>query len=251
MRAVAEAQRPAIGGGARGHVGDDAGNDLLPVGPHQEHVRLLRRRIARRRRQTAEIQQRGLARRHADARWIDLQLPERAVMIERLPIQQRLQYPHRLDRAGIARARCQRLAGQVGRNDVDRQPPAQHPVDRRDLPRQLRRPAFADPHRHQQRHPPQHRRDRGGKGGGVDPQRIARRQQDIVEPAAFGLQHDVAAMLPARLQLGVGHAQKLVIVVAQRREPADFARGARRHGSFSPRDATSTSYQSCRLQRTL
>ena len=110
MGAVAEAQRAAMLVGAALHVGDDRGDIFLPVGPHQEDVAALRRRFARILAQAAEIQQRRLARERADARRIDLQLPEFAVMVERLAVQQRLQDMHRLDRAGVTRC-----GGQVSR----------------------------------------------------------------------------------------------------------------------------------------
>ena len=55
MRAVTELQRAAVRRGARGHVGDDAGNDFLLVGPHQEHVAALGRCFARVGRESAEV----------------------------------------------------------------------------------------------------------------------------------------------------------------------------------------------------
>ena len=72
-------------------------------------------------------------------------------------------------------------------------------------------------------------RDRGGEGGGVQPECIAAWQQDVVEPARFGGEHDVAAMLPTRSRAADrGLAQKLVIVIAQRGEPRDFAAQGKR-----------------------
>ncbi len=141
MRAVAIAQRAAVFGSARGHVSDDRGDRLGLVGPHQEDVAALRRRLACILGQAAEIERRRLARDGADARRIELELPELAVMVEALAVQHRLEDLHRLDGAAVARARRQHLAGQIGRDDVDRQPPAEQPVDRRDLARELRRPA--------------------------------------------------------------------------------------------------------------
>ena len=62
------------------------GDGLLLVGPHQEHVAALRRRLARVGREPAEIERRALPRDGADPRRIDLQLPELAVVIERLAV---------------------------------------------------------------------------------------------------------------------------------------------------------------------
>ncbi len=172
-------------------------------------------------------------------------------MVERLAVEQGLEDPHRLDRAGVARRGGHRFARHVGGDDVDLQSATRHPVDRGDLARELRWPGFADAHRHQQIDPARRGGDRSGEGGGVDAQRITGRQQHIVEPAGFRLHDDVAAMLPARPELRVGHAEEFIIVVAQGGEPADLARRTRGHGSRSPRDAINTSYQLWRVQRGL
>ena len=183
-----------------------------------------------------------------------------ALVIERLAIEDGLEDLHDLDGAGIARRRRHGLARHVRRDDVDRQPPFGNPVERRDLPRQLRRPGFADPYRHQQPDAPGQRRDRPCKNRRVDAKRIARGQQHIVEAALFGGEHDVAAMLPARFQRRIGQPQKFIIIIAQRRKPADFTRargltgGANTrnaHGRFSPSEATSTPYHSARDHSTL
>ncbi|MEH3045505.1 MAG: hypothetical protein PGN14_00135, partial [Sphingomonas adhaesiva] len=141
-------------------------------------------------------------------------------MVQMLAVEHRLQYLHRLDRAAIARRRCSVSPGMSEEMMLifSRPPemrsivaiwrascgghvsPMRVAIRRMDLARQ--------------------RRDRGGKRGGIDAERIARRQQDIVEPAGFRLHHDVAAMLPAGLQPRVGLAQELVIVVAQRENHA-------------------------------
>ena len=234
---------------ARCQVGDDVGDRLAPVRPHQVDIAALGGRRARILREPAEVELGGLARNRADTRRIQLQLPEIPVMVQRLAVQQRLQYAHGFDRARIARARRQLLAGHVGGDDVHRQPTSEDAVDRGDLARQLRRPHLADPHGHQEAHALQHRRDRRGEGGGVDAQLVARGQQDIVEAASFGLQDDVSAVLPARLQRRVGHAEELIVVVAECGEPGDFAgRQGLGHGSGSPWAATRTSYHSARVQ---
>ena len=67
------------------------------------------------------------------------------------------------------------------------------------------------------------------------------------QPASLGLHHDVPAVLPTGPQHGVWHAQKLIVVIAERRKPADLA-GRAGHGRASPVAATSTSYQSARVQ---
>ena len=70
------------------------------------------------------------------------------------------------------------------------------------------------------------------KRGRVDPELVARWQEDVVEAIAVGRLDDVAAMVPRALQLGVRDAEELVVVVAQGAEPADFHGGA--HGSGTP-----------------
>ena len=88
---------------------------------------------------------------------------------------------------------------------------------RGELAGQLRRPHLAAAGGGQQAHAPQQRRDGGGEGQGIDAQRVAGRQKDVVEAAGLGGQRDVAAVLPARLQLRIGHAEELIVVVAKRR----------------------------------
>jgi hypothetical protein len=215
MDAVAKTQGAAMTRRPLLHIRDDRRDLALRAGPHQIDIAALGGGLARIGRQASEIEQWRLARNGADARRIEFQLPELAIMIDGFAIEQAAQDGHRLARAGVALTRAQRLARHLRGDDVDLQPPAQHPVDGGDLPGQLRRPAFADAHRHQQGKAAQHGGDPGGKGRGVDPQIVTRGQQDVVEARAFGLKHDVAAMLPARLQAFIGHAEELVIIVAQ------------------------------------
>jgi hypothetical protein len=80
---------------------------------------------------------------------------------------------HHLDRALVTRDAGEGLAGEVGRNDVDRQPPAEDAVERRDAARELRRPVLACAHRPQEPHLVKYRRDCGGEHRGVEPERIA------------------------------------------------------------------------------
>ena len=81
----------------------------------------------------------------------------------------------------------------------------------------------------------------------VDPERIAGGQQQVVEPELLGLKRDAPAVLVAGAQLRVGHAQELVVVIAQGAEPGDLAgRESLVHGSGSPREAVRTAYQSSR-----
>ena len=70
----------------------------------------------------------------------------------------------------------------------------------------------------------------------IDPERVAGRQQQVVEPAGLGGERDGSAMLEAGEQAPIGHAEELVVVVAQRGEPRDFARrqGFRSRQRFSP-----------------
>lgn len=92
------------------------------------------------------------------------------------------------------------------------------------------------------------RRHRRGKGRRVDAKRVTRGQQDVIVTRRFGLQDDVAAMFETGAQQRIGDAEKLVVVVAQRREPAYLTWG---HGSFSPVPACITAYHCSRVQPTL
>ena len=168
-------------------------------------------------------------------------------MIERVAVQQGFQDGHGLRRAAVARGRCQSLARHVGGDDVDGQPPAENPVKRGNLPGKLWRPGFTNADRHQQPDAFHQRCNGGGKNRGIDAQRISGGQQDIVEATAVSGHHDIAAMLPARFEHRVGHAEKLIVIITQRGKPADF----NGHGNLSPRAATSTSYQRARVQVTL
>ena len=64
------------------------------------------------------------------------------------------------------------------------------------------------------------RRHAAGERQAVDPERITRRQQDVVEARALGREHDVTTVRVRRSKLRIGDAEKLVVVVAQRREPS-------------------------------
>ena len=114
-------------------------------------------------------------------------------MVEVFARQQGAQDLHHLGGAGIARAAGQLLAGKVRGDDVDIESPAgacgigpKDAVKRGDTAGQLRRPVFADAGGPEQFDPPHLGGNGGGKGGGVQPQLIARGQEDIVKAALFG-----------------------------------------------------------------
>ena len=102
--------------------------------------------------------------------------------------------------------------------------PVQHLVDGGHLPGQLGDDQLAHPHRQQQVQAAHQRSQGGGEGGGVDAQGVARGQEDVVVAVLLGGQGDGAAVRPGRAQGLVGHAQALVVVVAQGGEPADLDR---------------------------
>ena len=237
-------QRPPELRGARGHVVDQVLRALHRFGPHQVDIAPFGRRFLGRGRKPTEIEGRAFAADGLHPWRVEVDLVMLAIDGQMLAIQQRLQDMHRLHRAAIAGFAVHLVAGQVGRDDVDVQPPARNLVQRRDLPRQLRGPAFTDAHRHQQLDPRRQHRNRTRKGRGVETKRIARRQQDIVKSALFGVQNDIAAMLPTRRQHRVGLPQKFIVIIAQGGKPADFDRF---HGSGTPLAATSTLYQSARV----
>jgi hypothetical protein len=157
---------------------------------------------------------------------------------------------HPLQRAPIPRAGLERLTGDVGGDDVDREATAEDLVERGELAGELGHPELAHPDRREQPHPTDLGGDGRGEGDRVDPEGVAGRQQDVVVAQLVGGEHDVAAVRIAGLQRRVGLAQELVVVVAQRAEPGDLGRGSGRrglvhhrrpYGSGSPVDASTMS----------
>ncbi len=221
VRPVAESQLPPVAGRPRADVGDRLGDPVDRVGPHQEHVGRLRGDLLGVVGEAAEVE-RGAAAGRPDARRVELEVVEVAVMGDALAVEQRAQYVHDLERARVPGRRLQRRPGEVGGDDVDRQPAAEDLVDGRQLTRELRRPHLAHPHREQQLHPPQQRRDPGRECDRVDPHRVAGGQQQVVVAAGLGGERDVAAVRPAGLERRVADPEELVVVVAQRGEPGDL-----------------------------
>ena len=126
---------------------------------------------------------------------------------------------HELDGSAVARLRVEGLPRHVRADDVDRQAPLGHLVDGGELTSELREPHLPDPHGEQQVDLFGVGGDRRGKRGRVDPELVARWQEDVVEAIAVGGLDDVTAMVPRALQLGVRDAEELVVVVAQGTEP--------------------------------
>ena len=100
--------------------------------------------------------------------------------------------------------------------------PPGHLVDGGELAGQLGWPQLAHPDSQEQVDALGPCRDASGKPGGIDAECIARGQQHVVEAVAFGCLDNVRAVLPRARQRGVRHAQKLVVVVAERREPRNL-----------------------------
>ncbi len=93
------------------------------------------------------------------------------------------------------------------------------------------------------------RSDRRSERRGVDAERVARREQYVVEAVAVGGANDVRAVLPGTGERRVGDAEELVVVVAQCAEPRDLGDvgsvdGA--HGSGTPSEAWMIEYTSWR-----
>ena len=160
---------------------------------------------------------------------------------------------HQFHRAPITWCAGQLFAWHLARDDVDRQPSIQHLINGRQLSCHLRRPDLAAANGNQKAHPFQHWRNASGKGNGVNANRIAGRQQDVIKPTLFCSQHDIAAMFKTGGQVWILYAQKFIVIVAQGRKPADLAVliSACGHGSLSPLLATRTSYHCLRDSRTL
>ena len=172
--------------------------------------------------QAAEVHRRTSPRDGRDSGRSEIDFVELAVERERFAVEQRPQDAHNFDASLVARFGVHCLSGQVAGDDVDRKASAKHPIERRQLPRKLRRPHLAAADGDQQADAARERRDAAGERDRIDAQLIARRQQDVVEAAALCRDDDVAAMLVARAQAFVGNAEKFVIVAAQRGKPRDF-----------------------------
>ena len=185
-----------------------------------------------------------------DPRGVEPDVVELAVMVDRGPGEQRAQDRHHLERAGVAGVAGELRAGQVRADDVDRQAAVEHLVEAGELAGELRRPHLATADGQQQLDPLGDRCDPAGERHPVDAERVPRRQQHVVEPVGLGRGHDVTAVRPRRPQCGVGHAEVLVVVVAQRREPGDLRTARSSHGIASPRAATRISYHSSRVSST-
>ena len=134
---VAEPQLAAVPGRPGPHVLDHRPDPGQRVRPHQEHVGRLRGHLAGRLGQAAEVE-RGTAALGPQPRRVQGQVHELAVEVDRLAVEQIPQHGHGLQRAPVTRARLQLLPGQVGGDDVDREPAVQHLVQGGDLPGQLR-----------------------------------------------------------------------------------------------------------------
>ena len=192
------------------------------VGPHQVHVASLGGGLAGFVGQAAEVHRRASPRNRRDVRRSEIDFVELAVERERFAVEQRPQDVHNFDASPVARCGFHRLSGQLAGDDVDGETSAKHPIERRQLPRKLRRPHLAAANGDEQADSVRERHDAAGERDRIDAQLIARRQKDVVEAAALCRDDDVAAMLVARAQAVVGHAEEFVIVVAQRRKPAYF-----------------------------
>jgi hypothetical protein len=216
---VAEPELAAVAGGAGSHVRQDGPDSGQRVGPHQKHVRGLGGDLAGCFGQAAEIERRAAAPDRAQPRRVQCDVHEFTVEVDWLAVEQVPQNLYDLQGAAVPGSRFQALAGQVGGDDIDRQAPVEQLIDRGELPSELRRPHLPHPHRDQQLHPAQQRGDPGGERDRVDAHRVARRQQQVVVSGLFRAERDVAAVFPARLQPAIRHAEKLVIVVAQRGKP--------------------------------
>jgi len=222
-------------------VGDD-GRDLGEgVRPHEVHVGGGRCDLACLLRQPAEVERRAAPVGGAGRRRIEVEVEELAVERHRLAVEQPPEHLHRLEGASVPGAGGEALARQVARDDVHGESAVEHPVECGDLAGELGHPELAAAHGEQEVQPCQQRGETAGERGAVDTQRIARRQEHVVESVALGGEHDVAAVRPRRTQCGVGHTEKLVVVVAERGEPRVLG-----HGSGRPSDAAMMRYNSVR-----
>ena len=224
---VAEAKPATVAPGALAHVVEQPAEIGDPLGPHQEHVGFLRGRFARGLGEAAEVEQRRAAGTSTDAGRLEFERKELAFVRDALPVEQPAQDLHALPRASVARLGGERGAGQIARDDVDREPSVEHAIQGGQLARQLRRPEFTATDRDQQTQPLEQRRHAAREGHAVDAERIARGAEDVVEAVPLRLQHDIAAVWPGASQFRVLDPEFGVVVVAERTEPGDFHRAHR------------------------
>ena len=138
-------------------------------------------------------------------------------------VEQLAQRPHPLAGALVAGRRLERFAGDVGRDDVDRQPPVGELVDRRQLAGELRQPHLTHPHGEQQvdacrcawRSP---RRTRWSRS----PVRIPTGAARCRTRCGRRCLTMSAQCVPGTGERRIGHAEELVVVVAQCAEPRDL-----------------------------
>ena len=187
---------------------------LAGLGPHQIDIAMLRAQLDRRRRVAAEIQERaailligprGLRRQPAEI--IDLALVIDLVLRPGL-----FQDLDHLARALVAVGAVFLLTGEIGTDDVDRQPAFQHVVEGGHRARQHDRLHFAAAHRREQVHLRGDRRTAGDKAQRVLPDLIGGRAQDVAKPVRLGAFHNFRTMVPARPQIPLWHAKMAEVI---------------------------------------
>jgi hypothetical protein len=230
VHAIAEPKGASVVGSSARHVGDDLGHDGLSVGPHEVDVGAFGGAFARVVGESTEVQRRTDAAHRLNAWRRHREVKELAVMFERLTCEENAQDFDDLGGAPIPRGAGQWGAGEVRRDDVHREPTAEHAVERGDLSGELRWPEFAAPHSQEEPHRGKHRRHSGGKGSGIDAEFVARGQQHVVEARRLRAKDDVGAVLPRAAQRVVGNTEELVVVVAQSGKPGNFS-GHRNSGN--------------------
>ncbi len=192
MGAQAVHERAVVAlGGERGHLGDGVGHRCDRVRPGEEHVGLGGGDILGGRGETTEVH-RGTG--AADGRrpwWVQGEVDEVAVHVDRLAVQQLTQRLHPLAGALVPGRRFEFLTGDVGRDDVDAQSTIGELIDGGELAGELRQPHLAHPHGEQQVDLLGVGGARCGERGGVDAEGVPRRQQHVVEAVAIGGADDV------------------------------------------------------------
>ena len=152
-----------------------------------------------------------------------LELVDLALVVDLIPRPRLLEDFHHLARALIAERAGLGLTGKVRGDDVDGQPPFEHVVEGRDRAREHDRLHLPTAHGGEQVDPVGDGRAARHERKRILPDLIGRWTQDIAEALRLGRLHDVRAVPPARPELTVGNAEKLVVIRAQCSKPGDFA----------------------------
>ena len=191
-------ERAAITLGHRVHIAHPLGDLFLGFGPHQVDIAMLAAQLQRIGRIAPEIQKRparliGPRRVGRHPR----ELVNLALVVDGVARPGLLEDFDHLARALIAKGAVGHLARKIGRDDIHRQPPLQHVIERGDGARQHDRLHLATAHGGQKIDLVGDRRAARHETQRVLAHLVGGGAQDIAKPVRLGTLHDLRAMRPA------------------------------------------------------